>query len=330
MPAALPKMCLSDFTPTPQELQQAREVLAQAGNKGRKSKTNSMLAWLKDNPCPEATSSRAESREFWLAKFVCMQLAAKTKTSNVSQEFSSSKANMQDVYYWAKEQMIMELGEHKTTAWISSGLLPHRPCSLTGEDTEFLREYTIPINWSRMTADDLRKWSLQSEGAATEEDLKLMAELCPSNGAGSSGDGAEGEAGVLVKQEPKEPLSKEESAKKELDIFMAGVDSHIENTLQMELAAKKMIGNRDFLDTKHQKYTEGLADDLTAHATVLGRLQTVLKKCLSKKPDTSKVPCLLAHISSLQETHAQLVTVASKFGLAKVGTKRRAKGKATA
>ena len=55
-----------------------------------------------------------------------------------------------------------------------------------------------------------------------------------------------------------------------------------------------------------------------------------MNKCLTKKPEVAKIPCLLTHIASITETHSQLVSVAIKFNLAPASKKRGSKKVAAA
>ena len=223
------------------ELAKAKEVLAQAGKAGKKSRNKSMLAWLKTNPCPAASQSRDSERELWLQKFVVLQLRGKTSTSNVSQVVENKKSEFSDMYWWAQEQMEKNLGKFKTEAWVQSGLLKHRPCSLTGKDTEMLREHRIPVQWERMSNDDLKRWALESAGAATAEDMNLMADFsttASSSGEGGAKDSAkEGAEQVVVKAEP---LSKTEQEEKTMKEFIAALDTHIERAFQMEMSTKNV------------------------------------------------------------------------------------------
>ena len=92
-----------------------------------------MLAYLKDNPCPSASSSRQEERQMWIDTSVVFQMQSKNKRSSFTTHVQVAKTDMIDVHFWAKEQMQKELGPNRTRIWLDSGLLKHRPCPLTGQ-----------------------------------------------------------------------------------------------------------------------------------------------------------------------------------------------------
>ena len=175
----------------------AREVLKGASKEQRTSKDNAMLAYLKDNPCPSASSSRQEERQMWIEKFVVLQMQSKSKSSNFTTQLQAAKTDMIDVHYWAKEQMQKELGPNRTHILPGSGLLNNRPCSLTGQDSEWVREYRIPVDWSRMSNEDLKRWTLQVDGPAAEEEFEAMKKkhqrgVCFCNRAGTCSTQGEG------------------------------------------------------------------------------------------------------------------------------------------
>jgi hypothetical protein len=324
------KLNLNEVKPTEEELKQAREILAASTKEQKKSRTNSMLSWLKSNPCPEAVGSRDEERAQWLEKFVVVQIQSKNKTSGTVQQISGAKAKYTDFHWWSKETMQKNLGENKSQIWIDSNLLKNRPCVLTGLDTEWVREYRIPEGWERMSSEDLTQWVLKSEGQANEQDAKIMQEVAESFafGAGSSQDHEKGadpikDATPKIKVEPADKATADELMVK---TFFLQIECKIEQVQQMEVDTKKMLGQRCELSTKQFKYTESLATDLQNHSSLLVRLQNIMKKCLVAKPEEHKMPVLVKHFEGLVASHSQLKDVGAKFGLitAKV-SKRKAK-----
>ena len=75
-------------------------------------------------------------------------------TSKVVKSMGETK-NIEKKDEWlSKEQLIAKFGEQRTKVWIENDVLTHRPCQLTGIDSEFLREYWVTTESGNFKASE--------------------------------------------------------------------------------------------------------------------------------------------------------------------------------
>ena len=113
-----PKMAktqLKNVAPTPDELKKAREVLEKAGEKGFRSKQQSMMQFMKDQPDGAVTASRGDERKRYIELFLVHQMRcqdAVKKVSVVKGEKNTDKKFI-DLHWWSEETMDKEMGAMK-------------------------------------------------------------------------------------------------------------------------------------------------------------------------------------------------------------------------
>ena len=127
------KVDLAKYVPTPEELQQARDILAgiDRGSKEAKSKMASMVLFVKaqggDNT-DEILSSRGAARNAYLEKYISYMNKKKGSAKTVVTTLKHEQVNSSITEYhrWSKHQMETNVGATKAKGWIDSGKLSWR------------------------------------------------------------------------------------------------------------------------------------------------------------------------------------------------------------
>jgi len=134
---------------TLEDLEAAKKILAKAdADKTEKRRLESNMTYYlqQSGELNKGNRLSGDARR----KFLLLYLAKQAKDKNASAAESSVRdvlttASSSVAKKWmSKEKMILELGEKKASAWIASGKLECRPCSVTGSTDEDLKEYHCP------------------------------------------------------------------------------------------------------------------------------------------------------------------------------------------
>jgi hypothetical protein len=174
-----PKMApgkISEVTATKQESDDADKIIA-AANFNRHSTTTAMNHFMKTNPDAVTQLAEGALKELAIKHFIVMQQRAKAtqKKYNTEHTIEAGKANFVDTEPMNRYQIHKALGAFKGDLFM--GILPPKPCRLSGSTHEEAVEYDIPKNWSRYTHSDFQKLQNQNTSDAKPEDLKAMQEL---------------------------------------------------------------------------------------------------------------------------------------------------------
>ena len=165
-----------------------------------------------------AICSRGDVRQRYLESYLVHQMREQEASSEiVSSHTSSLKHNLhQDVHWWSKEKMNLEIGGEKAEHWRQSGLIPSQPDSVTGSNEENHKEWGVPQNWARMTMADMRSLALTVSTNADEKDIELVkqsASLIAPNDEDHKGIEETTEATPKIKIEP---VDEEDEEKKKV------------------------------------------------------------------------------------------------------------------
>ena len=195
---------LGKFTPTAEELQSARDILAAADAKQKKSKMAAMVAFAKANTAaPDGNdsvlASRGEDRQDYLLKYVAYMGRKKGTISKVitANSHENARSSVTQFHRWSRHEMEREVGMKKASLWIESGKLGDPiPDRITGSTDPDVVEYRVPVSWTSQAENSSDAMHIGGSGEATAEDLanlqsvQLQPEKMP-DGAGSSGGSCE-------------------------------------------------------------------------------------------------------------------------------------------
>ena len=104
-----------------------------------------------------------------------------TQAQNVEEKVIGSQT-FQDVNRWSREVMDRKVGAIKPEFLRKQKLVPWVKCSFSGSEDEDFREYIVPRTWQRMTDADWKRFKVQVDGEATEEDLLNLRSTASSSG----------------------------------------------------------------------------------------------------------------------------------------------------
>jgi len=300
---------LSTVIPTQQELDAARKILAGTDKKALKSKFASMAHWLKDNPDHAVASSRGEDRRAYLEQFMVFQMRQKgTSTTQVSSSVvESGKQKHQDLRWWSREKMNMELGEKKAESWRNSGKLATRPDPVTGSTDENFIEYGCPDDWDSFVQNDMDRYEVNAAGEADDGDLELLRSVA------SGGKTAK----VAVKVEPK---TAEEIANQKAIDLKENPRPMLRRFQDYELECKLLATKAE--DTR---YTSELATDVKKYLVKVAKVIKLLNNMCTTVMQSSEVGKVVDMTEKLIQEHDTLLEWAQQFGLAEKAKKRSRK-----
>lgn len=245
MPPALPKTDLRNLAPNDDEVKAARQVLAQASEKDMKSKMGCFTAWLKQNPDQEIQNSKGSARKEWLEKFLVVQNRAKQgyKTLETRKVVQNKDQKFYDLHWWAMETMDKQMGPQKAKSWRESGKLLTRPCPLTGSEEAHLLVYGVPVEWERLSQEDIDHLQFKNYVVGTDQGADMIEQLTH---ATQSKAGSERDAQQHIKLEP---LSEAEAKKQVQEQFLSAVNDKVTRMQASETIEK-------YTDREKDRYLE--------------------------------------------------------------------------
>ena len=314
MPPSLGKIELGAVAPTAEEMDAARAILRGANNTQMKSRMASMVHFVKATEDGKALKSRGTARQEYLEAFTVHQMRMKNTQKKILSIESkvSKKGSFVDYYWWAEEKIIKEMGEVKGMAWITfkKPPLPSRACQLTGSKDDKLKEFRIPIDWERMSIEDIQSMKVETTSDATDADLKLLREMAPASSGGSADAPLPPDSGaVTIKQEK---LTPEEQDQKEAKEFKETISVYIREFQECEVRAGEM---KSALQTN--KYAEAILIDIDKHSAKVTKVLRVLQRLqvttIPVTPDKHQL--VIQHMENVRKEHRELNEHAVKFGL---------------
>ena len=205
--AMAPKMMkakVNDVVPTEQEYERADAIIAAASNAQLHSISNAMNHSLKNNGDAVCQLSEGDLRKKFIKNFVVIQQRAKLTQKKMlsSRVVEEGTAKMTDTVPWNKHKIYKELGFYKGDLFM--GILPKKPCRLSGSMHEEAVEYDIPLSWQRVTLADLQQLTQRNESEAKADDTKMLDEIIAGikDTANPSSSSA---SAVSVKEDVKKP-----------------------------------------------------------------------------------------------------------------------------
>ena len=301
MPLALPKLSLETYGPSDEELKAAKKVLKSCDEKALRSKMGSMSAFISKHASdnPGVLLSRGDARKEFLCKFICHQLKSKTTTKQTSnvEESSHKEEKVAEKVWWSREQIDRELGEIKSKAWRSSGKLATRPDRITGSTEPDLIEFAIPIDYERMTDEELDKFRVEALGEAGEGHLQMIEGMHKE----------EYDKPTLVKAEPLTQEAKDMAAFTE---FLASAPEHLHKYHALEIHTKQLLAG-----LQKKPYTDLLQVEVKRHQTRIGGIIKILSKAVTTKLEFSEWPKLTKAMAVIMQQDVAMSEHGKRFGV---------------
>ena len=308
------KTQLKNVAPTEAELKKAREVLEKAGEKGFRSKQQSMMQFIKDQPDAAVSVSRGDERKRYIELFLVHQMRcqdAVKKVSVVKGEKNTDKKFI-DLHWWSEETMDKEMGAMKAQGLRDSKKLPFRPCQLTGSKEAHMIEWGVPIEWESFSSSTWNEIKITADQDAVEGDEELLT--LGGIVANSSTPNA-----VIVKEEGKSGL---DVIKEKMKEFIDNIPSTLRLFQDMNMQAK-LIKTKGDKAKMEKVYIGKFIDDVTVHVGKLTKTIKMLEKAITDTMEEAQAPRFLDMLESLKSKHEEINEWAVKFDLVELSPKKK-------
>ena len=316
------------FTPTQEELAAARKILSTLDVKGHKSKDNAMRQFCLSNADAAGdNSSIVQSSGDKRAEYVCKYLAYQTakksgRLTTVRQNVNEDMKHL-DVLRWNKFKCLKEVGLITFDAWIASKKLDYESDPVTGLATEDLRVYLVPTSWTRVSTGSKDHLQLDSEMAASAQDLANFESMRLADGGGSgsagssSGGGTIEVNGVIVK---KEGATAVDELKAKVAEFTEARNEHL-MSLSTTVTELQILS----VTAASSKFTAPVADSATTLVAKVGKVKKGMEKWLMDPTSLKEngLETLMQQVLTVLAEKADLMKIAEKQGIAVAGSKKR-------
>ena len=321
-PSKMKATQLSMLSPTPDEIAEARAIIASAADPKKKERAcmASMAHWLKNEGCTQngdALSSRGTDRKRFLEAFMVYQ--AREKKARVEQTTSRKvgQENRSHVEkgWFSYEYVKGKVGEKKLDAWIAAKQIPSRPDKRTGSDDKEMCDYYYEAAWDSETGLDstTTAYDVQGQALDTSAATTMMNSMV---GDDTTAPAVASGPGVV-------PIKIEEVNSMDARVKQLTADaSPTLNKFQCYTTeVKKMKAGAET-----QKYQESFAADLGKFVGQLGKATQMLEVMVTGgKYDASKVKDLLVSLDKLAKEYDSYREHAVRFGLVTSTRPRRSR-----
>jgi hypothetical protein len=307
MPAALPKLKLSELSPSEEEVRAARDNLKKLTDKEILSRKASLRAYIKQNPDNIGKGDMGALLE----KFSIMQARAKDSQKKVKSVDVDSTATRQhrELHWWAQEEMEKNLGEKKATRWRESGLLPSRPDRVTGDAEDPFKEYGVPKDWEQITEEALKALRIEFESVAEADDLLAIQGFRSKSAVASS--------------------SIDPVEKTELEVMNEAIDTLKANVTQVIARMQAMVLSTKVIKTKAEseknEYHAALIADCVKLISQGEKVVKILERMALEEPNMSEMPKVLKLIQDTSKKEEIVTQWATTYGFNDSAAKRRKK-----
>ena len=220
--------------------------------------------------------------------------------------------------------MDRKIGSIKAQMLREKELVPWVKCSFSGSEDEEFREYLVPITWQRMTDADWKRFKVQVDGEATEEDLLNLRSTTSSSGTAEQiapQQTGEGDAQLTV--EIDDAAKKIQEMDKKINDFKQKKEDETAKLQQWELNARMLKKNYEKADKETQEVAAALNNSLDSHIKKLSKAVKVLNQLCVEEIDESKLPVFLNQLEALENDEQKIQKWAVMFGLDNSKRKRR-------
>ena len=334
MPPTSKAVALSKFVPSAEELEQARQILSGATPKIGRSKTASMVAFVKAqgeagaDDSDEILATRGKDRQEYVARYLAFMSRKKgTVATTVSSEAHTSRSSAVVQYHrWSKHEMQQKIGFTKAKGWIESGKLPYEPDRITGDSSPECREYLVPITWTEGVQRQENMLQCKGENATTDEDIKNLHSLRTSGDPGTASPEDTGAAqGANTAKDPSD--AKQNSGEQQNsgdgvqvkleDPVAEKIKSFLQDPLpeKLKLQAMEVDCDRILPVAKKKAMLENFCIALEKHQDHLRKMLKAITRVVSGA-DVKKagMPKLMHALDQLHKAHGNLIKFAESNG----------------
>ena len=120
-----------------------------------------------------------------MEKFLIFQARQKdsSKTQSSKKEIANSDHKYVQRIWMTAEIMDKKLGAIKAASWRASGMIPHRPCPVTGKDDIDHKEWGVAKEYQIWSEGTNNTTAFEATASADEEDLKLFTSMASGSAA---------------------------------------------------------------------------------------------------------------------------------------------------
>ena len=317
MAPKLSKARLSEITPTAEELQKAKELLANYGKDAKRSKMTCMNNFLKANPDNKASSSLGEDRQKYLEAYIVHTLRAKEGIKSSTNTESASKATEKfwEVHPMSAEKMDEALGKEKAQTLRLGKYVQSQPCSLSGSTEEHMLEWLVPKNWKRMTQADFWQLKVQNEATADKEDIDNLRSMTNPHTVDAT------PSTIKVEKTEGDALTKLQDR---VNSFKENLTTYLREIQDIEVESQQILKRAT---AAKDKYAGPLLDDCDKHIKATNKASKLLSKMCTEDFEDGPIPKLLDQIGTIRRKHEEVLVWANRFGYVAApasGRKRRA------
>ena len=319
-PKRVAELSLADVKASAEELAAAKKIIETLDPKARRSKMQSMAAFLRGNSTPEnaaVLATRGEAREKYLLEYLThinRRKASATTVSSSSKSSSTTKGGSQATWMSAFE-MDATYGSAKGSAWRSSGKLTKRADPLTGSMEEDVVEYKVSRDFDLSETVETKEMVVCASGDCDMGDLENVNAMKQAETQALLGDDDQ----PLVKKEPK---SDSDLETERVTRLLADPSIEIKRFQSALVDLEELSPKLESL-----KYGAELFADCGKAIARITKIVKNLKRLVAtpKEVQRGEVPKLL-QVMDKEFDHIKNIKVwASKFGLMKQGQKRKSK-----
>ena len=317
MAPKLSKARLSEITPTAEELQKAKELLASYGSDTKRSKMVCMTRFLKANPDEQAESSWGLDRQKYLEAYIVHTLRAKEGIKSSTNTESASKATEKfwEVHPMSAEKMDEALGKAKAQHLRLGKYVQSQPCTMSGSTEEHMLEWLVPNNWQRMTQADFWEFKVQNQATADKEDLDNLRSMKDSPTVDAP------DTTIKVEKTEGDELTKLQAR---VTSFKENLTTHLREIQDIEVESQQILKRAA---AAKDKYAGPLLDDCDKHIKATNKASKLLSKMCTEDFEDGPIPKLLDQIDTIRKKHEEVLVWANRFGYVAApasGRKRRA------
>lgn len=302
--------------PTPEEVAQAKELVDGMNKDDHKKGLANMSYWLKSSGHSGlAKGVRGAMRHEWFMQFMIMKSREKTAQATSVHTVTHTKRSSKDteVKFMSKFQLEQTIGSVKAGAWIESGKLSHQPDSVTGQDTEWMREYKVIFVGGKISEEATIDLALKIETEVKAEEVETMTGMIQGLGQEPTMHPEPlANGNVPIKQEP-------------------GVNVIVDPAKDLARTQSQLLDVKTMRSKAYgMRYADCLMKDMDSLVVSLNRNQKSLEALIinaRSTPDMQAMGRLKVAVTKSDSSYADIMNWAQRFGIE--STKKPKKQKTT-
>ena len=302
------------MTPAPEEVEEARRVLATMTPQQVRARKGSLAYYLKTSGDTAGQELRGQARSEALEQFLVLQMRNKQAKREITSErkVSSSTAKHNEVHDWSTERLKREVGEVKAQKWMNSGKLSWSADEITGEDSVDMRTWHIPVRWTTSINGQSSSATMAAAEEAGAEDVKDFA-------AAFDIDDDKGSVDPAIKTE-KVPESPADALAAEVANFKKSIMVTLRTWQDKETKIKTMVAVAEA-----QKYIpDAFVSDSKKLVSKITRVVKIISKWATEGTFIdSELPPLMKCLKCLESDAGDLVSYGERLNLVEAKRAKR-------